>query len=212
MRSVLNLLIPVCGYICNPVQVEGNARYIDTADFVLVREKDGIALYERWYAVTADQQAREVKAIFHVKSRPQAAVALIKDETKAMQWNRNTESYRILPESENVWFGYIQYDLPWPVSNQDCVLKYEQNTLHNSLLIEFSETDHPSFPLKKRVQRIPQISGKWIIAETDDGILVEYYITTTPSDTLPTWLTDPIIRNNLIETLQHFRTILEANR
>ncbi|MGC1241633.1 MAG: hypothetical protein WA874_08595, partial [Chryseosolibacter sp.] len=54
------------------------------------------------------------------------------------------------------------------------------------------------------------ISGKWVFTKTVEGFLVEYYITTRPSSTLPTWLTDPIIRNNLAETLRSFSKILEA--
>jgi hypothetical protein len=183
----------------------------DTANFVLVKEDNGIAIYERWYEVRPDLQAREIKATFRANAQPHAAVALLRNESKGRMWNKNTESYRILHQDDNIWFGYIQYDLPWPVSNQDCVLQYSQNLRGNSLHIEFKETDHPAFPIQKRIHRIPQINGRWIFTEGEQGISVEYYITTTPSATLPTWLTDPIIRNNLIETLQVFRKILEGN-
>ena len=71
-------------------------------------------------------------------------------------------------------------------------------------------TDHSSFPVRNRVARIPQIEGKWIFTAFDDKLQVEYYIATTPSKTLPGWVTDPIIRNNLVETLHIFRQILES--
>lgn len=159
--------------------------------------------------ITPDKQAREIKATFHVKADSYAAVALIKDAARGRQWNKNTKAYEIVRENDSLWFGYIQYDLPWPVSNQDCVLQYNQNDSDKAVLVEFQDADHPSFPLRKKIQRIPEISGKWIFRESDNGISVEYYISTTPSNSLPTWLTDPIIRNNLIETLTIFRTILE---
>jgi hypothetical protein len=184
----------------------------DTTSFVLVKEDNGIALYERWYSIKPTQRAREIKATFKVKAHGLAAVDLIRDESQGRKWNRNTEAYKVIPENDNFWFGYIQYDLPWPVSDQDCVLQYNKNLSGNSLLIEFKGAQHPSFPVQKRIERIGEINGKWIFTEQEGEVFVEYYISTTPSSTLPTWLTDPFIRNNLIETLLGFRQILEHQK
>lgn len=209
LRLKWALLPLICSFFCISVDSVGKNGGPDTANFVLVKENNGISLYERWYAFTPDKQAREIKATFHVKADSYAAVALIKDAARGRQWNKNTKAYEIVRENDSLWFGYIQYDLPWPVSNQDCVLQYNQNDSDKAVLVAFQDADHPSFPPRKKIQRIPEISGKWIFRESDNGISVEYYISTTPSNSLPTWLTDPIIRNNLIETLTIFRTILE---
>ena len=203
------LLLLCC--LCSPGEALSNTCESDTAEFVLVKENKGITLYERWYAVSPDLQAREVKATLVINASAEAAVALIRDEALGKKWNRNTESYKVLSEDSDNWFGYIQYDLPWPVSNQDCVLKYNRYVSEDATSIFFENTKHPAFPPQKRIQRIPEISGKWIFTETETGMAVEYYITTMPSATLPTWITDPIIRNNLIETLHHFKNILEKN-
>lgn len=212
LRCTSALSYIICGFFCYCGQVVGKNCEIDTANFVLVKQDDGITLYERWYAVNENLHAREVKATFTVNAGTEAAVALIKNESLGRKWNKNTEEYRVLPSAGDIWFSYIQYDLPWPVSNQDCVLRYDQNYFGNSMEIVFRGTQHPAFPVQKRIQRIPEISGKWIFRETAQGINVEYYITTTPSATLPTWLTDPIIRNNLIHTLRDFKRILEHQK
>lgn len=188
----------------------GGGMPTDTANFTLVKSSGNIEIYERWYPITPDLNAREVKATFTVKALPHQAAALIQDESTGKKWNKNTDSYRVLSGNENSWICYIQYDLPWPVSNQDCVLQYNTNYHGESVTISFKAVEHPDFPKKHRVQRIPDISGKWVFTKTVEGFLVEYYITTRPSSTLPTWLTDPIIRNNLAETLRSFSKILEA--
>ena len=203
------LLLLCC--LCSPGEALSNTCESDTAEFVLVKENKGITLYERWYAVSPDLQAREVKATLVINASAEDAVALIRDEALGKKWNRNTESYKVLTEDSDNWFGYIQYDLPWPVSNQDCVLKYNRFVTEDATEVFFENAKHPAFPPQKRIQRIPEISGKWIFTETETGMAVEYYITTMPSATLPTWITDPIIRNNLIETLHHFKNILEKN-
>lgn len=205
------LTLTVGALFCFTAENVAKTSKTDSARFVLVKEDDGIALYERWYAVRDGLQAREVKATFTVNAGSEAALALLKDESKGRDWNRNIEEYKVLPGDNNYWFSYIQYDLPWPVSNQDCVLKYNHYYSANGIEVIFHNIHHPEFPVKKRIQRIPEISGKWIFRESEQGLVVEYYITTTPSDTLPTWLTDPIIRNNLIQNLLDFKNILEKN-
>lgn len=211
LQSIWILILAVCAFFGVSAETGAKRCEADTASFVLVKEDNGISLYERWYAVRPNLYAREIKATFTVNAESEAALALIKDESKGRDWNRNTEEYRVLTGADDVWFSYIQYDLPWPVSNQDCVLKYNRYYSGNGMQIFFHNTHHPEFPIQKRIQRIPEISGKWIFRETSEGMTVEYYITTTPSDTLPTWLTDPIIRNNLIQNLLDFKNILEKN-
>lgn len=182
----------------------------DTSEFVLVKESNGISVYERWYAITPDEFAREVKATFAIKATTHAAIALIRDETKGTRWNKNTKYYRVISHDEDAWYGYIQYDLPWPASNQDCVLRYQRSTAPSTVKLDFAGAVHPAFPISAKIDRIPRISGKWIFTEMADRVRVEYYVTTTRSATLPTWITDPIIRHNLIETLAAFRRMLEC--
>jgi len=211
MKSVFSACLLVLGVFLSQVGLGLNHTY-DTSGFVLVKESDGITLYERWYEIEPELFAREIKATFTVKAPAHAAVSLIRDESKGTEWNKNTRVYKILPRTDDSWFGYIEYDLPWPVSNQDCVLYYKRMAVHGALHVAFSGTEHPSFPVIKKIQRIPEISGKWIFEEDGDNVHVEYYVTTTPNPSLPKWLTDPIIRSNLLETLAAFRKILEQSR
>ena len=183
---------------------------IDTTDFTLVRREHGISVYERWYPITSTENARQLKATFTMRADPTAALALLKDASKGELWNKNTNAYKIVDIREDSWVSYIQYDLPWPVKNQDCVLQHYTHEEADKVSVIFRNTDHPSFPVKNRVQRIPEIKGKWIFKRSDDLLHVEYYIATTQSKTLPGWITDPIIRNNLVETLHVFRKILES--
>lgn len=202
------IIFVICSAIGIPSLAYGHDP--DTADFTLVKVSDEIAVYERWYPITARQRAREVKATFLVRTEPWNAAALIRDESMGRSWNRNVKTYKILSGQERSWICYMEYDLPWPVSNQDCVLEYKLDHSKDYLEVSFKGIDHPSFPLQNRIERIAEVRGKWIFIRTDEGIAVEYYITTTPSSTLPSWITDPIIRNSLVETLSSFRKILET--
>lgn len=181
----------------------------DTTGYILVKEYSGIRLFEKWDSINSHELAREVKAVFAVKTEPGLAASFLRDESKGMQWNKNTLAYKVL-KGDQKWICYIQYDLPWPVHNQDCVLLYTEYFSHDTLNIFFKSVEHALFPVQNNVARIHDISGKWMLTRNSGGIQVEYHITTTPSKTLPRWVTDPIIRNNLLNTLVEFRTLLES--
>ena len=185
--------------------------YIDSTGYQFLKKVKEIELYEKWYKVSNNQKAREVKAAYTIHVNIETAAALIEDEKKAMQWNKGSRLYRIIPMDDNSWISYIQYDLPWPLDNQDCVLQYNAYYLaFNIIVIDFKSVDHEIFPTLKNVSRLDKVKGRWTFKETSDGTRVEYLITTTPSATLPRWVTDPIVRNNLIETMDEFRDILEG--
>ena len=120
--------------------------------------------------------------------------------------------YKIISKNKTEWISYIQYDLPWPMENQDCVLQYSASSEENKHIINFRSIDHEIFPTSKNVTRIEDINGQWIFRPTATGTVVEYSITTTPSPTLPRWVTDPLVRSNLIDTMDEFRNILEMSK
>lgn len=186
-------------------------RTADTTAFSLVRSLNGVRLYERWYPIAGGKQARELMARFDVKADQAAAVALIRDQGRGTKWNSGTRTYRIFPSGNGAWLCHIEYDFPWPVNDQDCVLQFSERQTDDFLEVSFRGMDHPSIPARRNVRRIHDIAGKWIFKRMEAGISVEYFITTKPSTTLPAWITDPIIRNNLIETLSSFRNMLETD-
>ena len=185
----------------------------DSSGYQLVKKAKGIELYEKWYEIASNKLVREVKVAYSINSSIQAAAALIENEMKATQWNKGSNQYRIIPKDDTSWFSYIQYDLPWPVDNQDCVLYYNVSlATPNQIIIDFKSVEHEIFPASANITRILDVRGKWIFNATPNGTRVDYSITTMPSPTLPRWVTDPIVRSNLIDTMDEFRKILEASK
>lgn len=190
--------------------MEVNSGQKNSSEFELVKKDKGIALYERWYKMGSGELTREVKAVCHIDAPLDSAIALLKNESQAKNWNQGTHSVRILPQKGNNWVSYIQYNLPWPMENQDCVLQNTpQHISKDYKVIDFKTVEHEFFPEVKGVHRIPFIKGKWVFSQGNKGFTTEYYITTTPSTILPCYLIDPIIRNNLISTIDNFKSLLE---
>ena len=191
-------------------RLEERHRLDESTDFVLVKKSQGIELYERWYKMKSGQQAREVKAVCTINASVDAAISLLQNESKGTDWNTGTNAFKVVPQKENRWVNYIQYKIPWPMDNQDCVLL---NTPHffsdEFAVVSFRTIEDSAFPEVDGVHRIPYVKGKWVFQQTEGVIRSEYYITTTPSTILPRSITDPIIRHNLINTIDKFRSHLE---
>ncbi len=205
-------ILAICIGLSFPDYGRTNASNADSSGFILVKKAKGIELYERWLEIAVDHFVREVKVIYVINASIESAAELIKNEEKATQWNKAASMYKIISNTNNDWVSYIQYDLPWPMDNQDCVLQYTASSDEDKHIINFRSIDHEIFPTSKNVTRIEDITGRWIFRPTETGTVVEYSITTTPSPTLPRWVTDPLVRSNLIDTMDEFRNILEATR
>ncbi|MCF3108647.1 hypothetical protein LL912_07640 [Niabella sp. CC-SYL272] len=181
------------------------------ADFKLVKTSDGIALYERWVMHNGNK-VRELKVCFNVAAAGVSdVVSLLKDAGKGSSWNVRSSQYKVTKTpDERVWLNYIRYSLPWPMEDQDCSLKYFYNTTAaatGSHTIYFESVQHPRF---KNVTRLEGTSGKWVVDQLENRqSRITYQILTNKSGTVPRWISDPIVYDNIITTMVRFKSLLQ---
>ncbi|MCH5596950.1 SRPBCC family protein [Niabella ginsengisoli] len=184
------------------------------SDFELVKTDKNISVYERWVKHNG-KTVRELKVDFTAQaSSAEKVIALLKDPSKGTKWNTNAKSFRIAHTSNDaVWLSYVRYDIPWPMSDQDCSLKYyfNKSELNNPVCnIYFEGIKTEKFPVVKDVTRITGTKGKWMVEKTKSGNLkITYQIVTDKSASVPRWISDPIIHDNIITTMSVFRKLLE---
>ena len=182
--------------------------------FELVRDEDGILVYERWVTFPNSNPAvtaREVKSEFHVRSDIHRALRLMRDEAYIKSWQKHVSEFKIYRHSDSVWHEYSYHDIPWPVSDQDHFLEY---TIRNpveqdGIFITFQTVMNNNLaPVRDNVSRMT-LSGSWYFQELPEGkIKVTYRILSMPG-TLPRFITDPVIRSNLMSTVRNYIDILE---
>ncbi|CAL1520469.1 hypothetical protein MMC2321_04234 [Chitinophaga sp. MM2321] len=183
-------------------------------DFKLVKEERGISLYERWIPGAEKEPVRELKAVFFVHANKKDIHLLLTDQERGTDWNMEAKAYNVLPAGdENTWITYIKYSIPWPFDDQDCCLKYhvrEEGKDGKPAEITFESTSHSRFPVFNKVTRITGVQGKWLLHEQGNGsVKVIYSISTNRSKKVPRWVSDPIVRGNLFETMNRFKTLVE---
>ncbi len=184
---------------------------VKAEDYKLVKKDGLISLYEKWITAMNGEQAREIKAVFYAHAKPAEAVALLKDQSKALEWNPNAQEYKIVASSNaSQWTNYVVFDIPWPVGDQDYCLQYTTRQTGTITEVLFQSTDHKSFPTKKGIGRITGTKGKWIFEEQKNGLMkITYTISTNRNAKLPKFITDPIIHDNMMESMELFTSLLE---
>ncbi|MGC4233259.1 MAG: START domain-containing protein [Niabella sp.] len=186
----------------------------NAAGFELIKKEKDICLYERWVTYNGNT-VRELKADFIVKAASaKAVIALLKDPRKGIKWNKHTRSFKIaVTQNEDIWYTYIRYKMPWPMNDQDCSLKYffNKNDMSSTICpIYFEDASAGQFPLIRNVNRITGTKGKWVLEKVKNGHLrVTYQIMTDKSASVPRWIADPLIHDNLLTTMAAFRELLE---
>ena len=174
-------------------------------DFKLIRTKGSVSLYERWYEAEPGVKVRELKAEFTVYASSASAINLLKDASRASKWMRSLDVFDLVESQGINWVSYVRYNIPWPLDDQDVVLRYRQSNVDGGLLVTFSSDAHDSCPPKKGVTRMQGVSGSWFFQPTSGNqTKVTYKITTRNKSNFPRWVTDPLVQDNLMDTMSGF--------
>ena len=181
--------------------------------FELVRNEDSIHVYERWVTFPGSNPpvtAREVKSEFFIRGSMSDALSLLKDESRIGVWQKHVSEFKVYPHSDSIWYEYSYHDIPWPVSDQDHFLVYRvQNPLEAGIFVTFQTVENMKLaPERKGVSRMT-LAGSWYFQEIGPGkIKATYRILSMPGN-LPRFLTDPVIRNNLMSTVRAYIEVVE---
>jgi hypothetical protein len=142
---------------------------------------------------------------FSVDTDMEDVIHLLSDENACSEWMLSTEKYyRIRTVSEMVWYCYVQFSIPWPLKNQDCILKYEVCTSPDSSKRVIRVSGVPDYLGEQDgVERISHIEITWVVMQKKPGTsMVQYIVFSEQPPKFPTWLTDPIIQKNTIKTMK----------
>lgn len=184
------------------------------SEFKIVKKQGNIVLYERWITGSTGESVRELKAEFSVKSNSENVIDLLKNQPEGTKWNMNALMYKIAKTShEDEWINYIKYGMPAMMDDQECCLWYKVSPSFSgqqNVVIKFQSTLSPLFPVSPDVKRITGVKGEWILQQqSNKSLKVTYFITSDKSSNIPRFVSDPIIRGNLLKTIESFRDLLE---
>ena len=177
-------------------------------EFRFVKKENGISLYERT-VLHHGKKTRELKTEFIVKASYQAVRTMIIRPSNAKKWSQHVTKYEVFDLHPNSWNIYIRYGLTWPLNDQDCVIAYEVvKEVGNYHELVFESTENARYPIFKNVSRIQEIYGRWMITEQEGYCSISYTVLSSKKTNFPQYITDPIIRNNVLKSFSKFKQLL----
>ncbi|MBN1198991.1 MAG: hypothetical protein JXA23_06545 [Bacteroidales bacterium] len=175
--------------------------------FELVKQENDITIYTRWIPVDGNRSARQVKVTFAVDAPADKTLSMLLNDGSFTSWMKGTKDYhRVHTIDSGNWYSYVQFAIPWPLNNQDCIIHYQirENTKTYKEILLYGEPEY--LATVDGVTRISHMEGSWkLVSAGPSRTLVEYVIFSRQPSSFPKWITDPIIQNNMIKTMMSFR-------
>lgn len=194
--------------LCSHVFVNGQSTI---EEYEIVMKDERITLYERWvFFLDTNIKGREIQGIFETSASMDKMLTTVVDETRIREWQTNIIKYTYIPGSDSIWHTYSLYKMPWPLNKQDYLLKYTLRKLTDNLMVlSFQDSlDEQLAPLNKNVDRKPTI-GQWQFEKLSNGKTHVIYTIVTKPTGYPRFITDPIVRNNLMSIINSLVEVAE---
>ena len=176
-------------------------------DFKMLKNKNGIDLYYRWMKMSEGDKVRQMKAVLEINGTSDDILHLLTDEREALGWIPSAEQFRNLTQvSGPEWVSYIQFAIPWPFADQDCILEYKlSKNASGETVIDFR--CNPEYIAEvDGISRMKDISGSIVIKPLDNGrSTVECYFLSEKASKIPRWITEPIITGSILNLMEAMR-------
>lgn len=181
------------------------------AGYEIVRQDEKITLYERWTNFPGSTvNSRQIKCIFQTPVSLDKMFICITNEAKIKEWQSHIVEHKYIPKNDSSWHTYSLYDIPWPLTDQDYLLSYSIKERSESRLVlsfEYSLNEKLA-PVKEDVDRMPTI-GQWEFVKLSNGYTQVTYIATSKPVSYPRFITDRIVRNNIMSTMNALIEVAE---
>lgn len=180
--------------------------------YKFLRKEKQISLSSRQLKLPEGRTTRELRADFIVNESIEKLHKVLKDEKLSRQWMKGVQDYSTISmESGNSWKVYVQYNVPWPLSNQDCIINYSCTSSNDGKSLTINMNGQPDYlPRKEGVERITHMSGCWSINQISNlRCKVVYTVFSAQKPKFPRWATDPLIQQNLISSLSGLKELAE---
>lgn len=184
----------------------------ENPDYEVVRQETKITLYERWTDFPGTTtKARDLKIVFYAAATPEKMLTMVTEEANLKAWQKNLQEYKVHPGTDTVWHVYSYYKMPWPLTDQDYYAKYKvTERTPNRIVITFGPAvNEKAAPAREKINRM-QAYGKWVLEKTATGKTKVTYIITGEPVKIPRSVTDNIVRNNFMSTMNDLIRVAET--
>lgn len=173
-------------------------------EFRMLKNRNGIDLYYRWMQMEGHNKVRQMKAVLEINGGPEDVLRLLQDEKQALSWIPSAEQFRHLAMiSDAEWVSYIQFAIPWPFADQDCILEYKTRVNPAGETVIDFRTNPEYIGEVDGMSRMKDITGSFVIRDQPDGhSILECYFLSEKASVIPRWITEPIVTGSILSLME----------
>jgi hypothetical protein len=185
----------------------------DPSEYKLVVDEDFVRIYEKWITQKNQGQVREIKVEFTVYADAQRILDCLQEENLINQWTKNHKSCKVTYQDKATWVVSILYPIPWPSKNKEGIILHSLKSFSpEGFFVALTSQDQPLYRLDPNASLLGKTEGFWTAVRQKTGAyLMTYQVPTQQDQVLPRWVTDPIVRNNLVNSMAALRDLAQSD-
>ena len=171
---------------------------------------DDVSIYERWVEVNDNLTVKQRRVEITVTSTFSQVLSVLTDPSKTPLWMENvSESYRIKKVTDNQWYSYTYFKLPWPLDNRDLVCRSTLRNINEKESEITMVSTEQYIPQKQDVKRFINYNAVWHITDLGKGeIKISLTVISYTSPEFPRIVQDPIVRNVFRQNMLRLKIVV----
>lgn len=173
----------------------------------LAKDEDGIQVY---LSDVPGSKYKAYRGVTSIASDMAALRGLQEDVAGSCAWIHACAEQRLLKHDGAESWVYTRFDMPWPVTARDSILRVvTEEGADGSLLRKLD--GQPQFqPEKAGNVRVASLQGYWRLVPRGEGrVEVTYQVHTEPGGSVPSWLANSFVVDAPFNTLRDLRALAE---
>jgi len=180
---------------------------IAAAEWTCTKNRNGIALYEKWVKVSDTLTVKERKGELIVSGDYNAIIQYISQTTTIKDWMSSVEVVKNIGSNDTMI--YILFNLPWPFSNRDLIAHRQTIRLNQQHAIVKLDSHPNVLATNDEALRIKSYRASWEIIQLPNGQIKVVLQTFSDEPPLcPHWIQDPIVEEIFYSNLLKLKSRL----
>jgi len=177
------------------------------AEWTCTKNRNGIALYEKWVKVSDTLTVKERKGELIVSGNYNAIIQYLSQTTTIKDWMSNVEIVKNIGSNDTMI--YILFNLPWPFSNRDLIAHRQTIRLNQQHAIVKLDSHPNALAKNDEAVRINSYRASWEIIQLPNGQIKVVLQTFSDEPPLcPYWIQDPIVEEIFYSNLLKLKSRL----
>lgn len=170
---------------------------------------DEISIKYLWLNFGDTLKSRIIHLSFQTHLQRQLVLPLLRHAEQVKNWDENVRVLKNYAHEKNSWISHTIYDIPFPLTQQDVLVK--NCIIEKANATELLITPIPHFrPELQDCKRQTDYYARWKLQSTANGTQVTYEALSLSDTNIPRFLKDPIIREKLSKSMLQLKQLCET--